>query len=100
MEGLPLAINKLNQLLKKEVGKRKLAFVIGLAVNAAVGFIRCNLKIPFKKPQKARNLKESFNIIGKKVGKKLAKQGAKVGIQLSMEVFGKDFIITIVTKFK
>lgn len=84
----------------KEVGKRKLAFAIGLAVNATVGFIRCNLKIPFKKPQKVKNIKETFNKIGKQVGKKLTKQGVNIGIQISMEAFGKDFIITIITKFK
>jgi len=84
----------------KEVGKKKLAFAIGLAVNASVGFIRCNLKIPFKKPQNAKNIKETFNIIGKKVGKKLAKEGVNIGIQISMDAFGKEFIITIITKFK
>ena len=84
----------------KEVGKKKLAFAIGLAVNAAVGFIRCNLSIPFKKPQNVKNIKETFTTIGKKVGKKLAKQGVKIGVQISMDAFGKDFIITIITKFK
>ena len=84
----------------KEVGKKKLAFAIGLAVNATVGFIRCNLKVPFKKPQKVKNIKETFSKIGKKVGKKLTKQGVNIGIKISMEAFGKDFIITIITKFK
>ena len=82
----------------KEVGKRKLSFAINLAINVALSFIRGNLKLPFAK--KDRSLKQTFDIIKEKAKEKMVKEGVNKGIQLSMKIFGKDFVVSIVAKFK
>ena len=82
----------------KELGKKKISFVINLAVNTALFFIRGKLKLPFIK--KERSIAKTFDIIKEKAKDKLVKMGVKTGINLSIEIFGKDFIVNIVAKFK
>ena len=83
----------------KELGKRKLMFVISLAVNNVVNFIRLNLKLPFNL-EKPSSIKDTFKLVGDKVKEDLTKKVINTGIGLSMKVFGKDFIVNVVAEFK
>ena len=84
----------------KDVGKRKITFVISFAVNVEAYFIKNNLKLPFTKSDKPAKIGETFQKIGEKIKSQLIKQGVNIWIGLSMKLLGKDFIVTIVAKFK
>ena len=82
----------------KELGKKKLSFAINLAINTALSFIRGNLKLPFIK--KDRNIAKTFDLVKEKAKDKLIKTGVNTGVQISIDIFGKDFIVSILAKFK
>ena len=84
----------------KDVGKRKITFVISFAVNVEAYFIKNNLKLPFTKSDKPAKIGETFQKIGEKIKSQLIKKGVNIWIGLSMKLLGKDFIVTIVAKFK
>jgi hypothetical protein len=82
----------------KELGKKELSFAFNLAINIAISFIRGNLKFLFIK--KNKNITKKYYLVTEKVKAKFIKMGTNIGVQLFIDIFGKDFILSIVAKFK
>ena len=82
----------------EEVGKRKLAYLINLAVSFAVGFITG--QPIFDKPDVGvtnNSFKELVKEGAKEVGKHLAKEGAKY---ICKKVFGEELIKKVISEIK
>ena len=83
----------------KDVGKRKVAFGIKLAINISTHYIRGILKIPLNKNDKQiKTFSNTFSLIGNQIKDRLTNTSIKFGLQISFNIFGDNLIITVIKK--
>ena len=81
----------------KDIGKRKVAFGIKLAVNISTHYIKGILKIPTNNNVKQiKSFSDTFSLIGNQVKDRIINTSFKFGLKISFNIFGDNLIITII----